>query len=208
MNWTPTFVLLRERTTWLAACAARSAVAFGEPVVEKYLATLATAGHPFKVFDALFGLAAIALGNAGLAAAIGVEVRLLRRLAGAQGRLRSAYVRHIYDDALQIIEGTADWAGSDAAEVEALGWRTGSPAGLATDPAFRTDPAIITQSSHLLDFVMLPTVVATPALLVNPDRRLRDGARWELPGSASDEEIAAVVRSAWSASPRADRVLH
>lgn len=33
-NWTPSFVLLRERTFWLAAIAARSAAAFGESVVE------------------------------------------------------------------------------------------------------------------------------------------------------------------------------
>ena len=35
-TWTPTFPLLRERTVWLAACAARSAVAFGEPVIGQY----------------------------------------------------------------------------------------------------------------------------------------------------------------------------
>ncbi|GLR90541.1 hypothetical protein GCM10007857_72560 [Bradyrhizobium iriomotense] len=28
VSWTPTFPLLRERTLWLAACAARSAIAF------------------------------------------------------------------------------------------------------------------------------------------------------------------------------------
>ena len=66
INWTPTFTLLRERTVWLAACAARSAAAFGEPVVERYLSPLGRASHPFKIFDALFGLTAIALGNLGL----------------------------------------------------------------------------------------------------------------------------------------------
>src|SRR5258708_24324867 len=59
--WTPTFPLLRERTVWLAACAARSAVAFGEPVIGQYLATLSKTEHPMKAFGALFRLVSIAL---------------------------------------------------------------------------------------------------------------------------------------------------
>src|SRR6202043_1893948 len=62
-NWTPSFVLLRERTFWLAAIAARSAAAFGESVVEGYLRRLSQAKHPMMTFDALFGLTAIALAN-------------------------------------------------------------------------------------------------------------------------------------------------
>ena len=49
------FPLMRERTVWLAACAGRSAVAFGEPAIGQYLATLSKAEHPMKAFDALFG---------------------------------------------------------------------------------------------------------------------------------------------------------
>lgn len=218
VNWTPTFVMLRERTTWLAACAARSAVAFGEPVVENYLATLAVAEHPFKVFDALFGLAAIALSDAGLSVAIAVEVRHLRHLAALKGGAQSSYVRQIYDDALDLIEGTADWADRDAPEVEALGWLPDGPAGIATGLALRTDPAIITQSGHVLGFVILPTVVGTPIELFNPDKSfLHDGLHTDraLPGSATlsagpiDEEvIATVVRGAWSPLSRDGRVLH
>lgn len=203
MNWTPTFFLLRERTTWLAACAARSAVAFGEAVVENYLATLRRATHPFKVFDALFGLAAIALGNAGLAPGIAAEVRSCRRHSDIGGEA-GAYVLHIYRDALQIIEGTADWAGDDAAEVEALGWRARSRVGLATDLAFRTDPATITQSGHLLGFITLPIVVDTPVDRFNPDRSPREDQAVPM----SEEIIGEIVRGAWAPSPRADRVIH
>jgi ferredoxin-NADP reductase len=39
-NWTPTFPLVRERTVWLAAAAARSAIAFGAEVVDRYAGAL------------------------------------------------------------------------------------------------------------------------------------------------------------------------
>ena len=204
-NWTPTFTLLRERTTWLAACAARSAAAFGEPVVEGYLVTLKTASHPFKTFDALFGLAAVALGNPELSASIAAEVRLLRRLADASGGLSSPYVRHTYADAIELIEGTADWMAGDVEEVAALGWTTKTSAGLATELALRTDPAIVTQSGHLLGFLVLPVVFATPVTQFNPDRRINRRSRQSTP----TDVIAEVLRGAWGAPPsRRVRVLH
>jgi len=202
MNWTPTFTLLRERTTWLAACAARSAAAFGDPVVQRYLSTLGRAVHPFKVFDALFGLAAIALGHPGLARPIAGEIRLLRGLAGGAS---SSTVVQIYDDALDLVEGTADWAGSDAGEIEALGWKAGTSAGLATKAALRTDPAVVTQSGHLLGFIILPVALATPVAHFNPVRRIAPGARASTPTGVIEE----VLRAAWGASPPVPpRVLH
>lgn len=205
VNWTPTFTLLRERTTWLAACAARSAAAFGEPVIENYLAKLATETHPFKAFDALFGLAAIALGHPQLSPSIAAEVRMLQRLAGAGGRQPSPYTLHAYADALALIEGTAPWRSGDAEEIEALGWATNAPTGLATELALRTDPAIITQSGHLLGFLILPTVFATPIAQFNPDRRLVPRSR----PSTSTDTIAQVLRSAWGTpAPVPNRTLH
>lgn len=205
VNWTPTFTLLRERTTWLAACAARSSAAFGEPVVARYLAKLEAASHPFKVFDALFGLSAIALGNPGLSASIASEVRLLRRLAEAGGSPSAHYVQRVYRDAIELIEGTADWAGRDAPEAEALGWNRIGAAGLATELALRTDPAIVTQSGHLLGFVILPVVFATPVVEFNPVRRPKSGARQSTPSDV----VADVLCGAWGQPPRrTERVLH
>ena len=205
VNWTPTFTLLRERTTWLAACAARSAAAFGEPVIQGYLSKLGAASHPFKAFDALFGLAAIALGQPGLSASIAAEVRLLQRLSDAGGRLSSPYVGHAYADAIAVIEGTADWAEGDAEEIEALGWTPEAPSGLATELALRTDPAIITQSGHLLAFLILPVVFATPVAQFNPARRINPRSRQSTP----TDVIAQVLRGAWGGPPpRASRVLH
>jgi hypothetical protein len=204
-NWTPTFTLLRERTTWLAACAARSAAAFGAPVIAGYLARLETASHPFKIFDALFGLASVALGNPGLSPAIAAEVRLLQRIADAGGRLSSPHSRQAFADCLALLEGTADWKRGDAEEIEALGWTEKAQAGLATESALRTDPAIVTQSGHLLGFLILPVVFATPVGEFNPDRRIGPRARQSTP----PDTIAQVLRSAWSPSPSAPgRILH
>jgi hypothetical protein len=205
VNWSPTFTLLRERTTWLAACAARSAAAFGEPVIQGYLSKLEEASHPFRAFDALFGLTAIALGQPGLSASIAAEVRLLQRLADAGGRLSSPHIRQTYADAIAVIEGTADWAGGDAEEIEALGWTPEAPTGLATELALRTDPAIITQSGHLLAFVILPVVFATPVAQFNPARRLNRRSRQSTP----PDVIAQVLRGAWGGPPPpTNRVLH
>ena len=60
-TWSPTFTLSRERTLWLMAAAVKSAVTFGEAVVEKYLKKLSASDHPVKSFDALAGLVAIGL---------------------------------------------------------------------------------------------------------------------------------------------------
>jgi hypothetical protein len=62
-NWTPTFPLVRERTVWLSAAAARSAIAFGAAVVDRYVDALVRATHITQLFDALFGLTAIALSD-------------------------------------------------------------------------------------------------------------------------------------------------
>jgi hypothetical protein len=102
-RWTPTFPLLRERTLWLAACAARSVVAFGDPVVGQYLATLSTAEHPMKAFDALFGLVAIALGRKVVAASILSEIRSLKEALGSRHVAHADYFRMAYDDAIRVI---------------------------------------------------------------------------------------------------------
>lgn len=204
VNWTPSFTLLRERTTWLAACAARSAAAFGEPAVAGYLGRLERAAHPFKVFDALVGLAALALGHPSLAPSIATQVRALLRFAEARGGLSSPYTRCAYADAIALIEGTADFRHGGGEEIEALGWADPAATGLATAVAMQTDPAILTQSGHLLGFLILPVVFATPLAQFNPVRRPA-GARQSTP----PEAIAAVVEGAWGRpAPRPDRVLH
>jgi hypothetical protein len=131
-NWTPSFVLLRERTFWLAAIAARSAAAFGESVVESYLRRLSQAKHPMMVFDALFGLTAIAL---------------------ALTRDHSVYLIS-YESAVRVLSGPS----VEQREFRELHWRSGSANGMATRPALIGDPTVRSASGEYLGFSMLPFV--------------------------------------------------
>ena len=95
--------------------------------------------------------------------------------------------------------------GGDTEEIEALGWTAEAPTGLATELALRTDPAIITQSGHLLAFLILPVVFATPVAQFNPARRIGSRSRQSTP----TDVIAQVLRGAWGAPPPTTvRVLH
>jgi len=73
-NWTPSFVLVRERCVRLALRAGWAAAAFGEAVIPRYLATLLPGVAPLRVFDAVLGLSAIGVRHPGLAKAIGREL--------------------------------------------------------------------------------------------------------------------------------------
>src|SRR5712672_14086 len=129
-NWTPSFVLLRERTFWLAAIAARSASAFGESVVEGYLRRLSHARHPMMVFDALFGLTAIGLANPLSKARILAELHGMRDASLALTRDHSVYLIS-YESAARVLSGPP----VEQREFRELHWRAGSPKGMATRPA-------------------------------------------------------------------------
>ena len=156
--WTPTFPLLRERTIWLAACAARSAIAFGQPVVDKYLSTLSVANHPMKAIDALFGLAAIALADATSSKPISLEIRSLRDDLDDRDVPHREHFEQAFDDAqAAIAAGKGEVLNGDS---HALGWRPKSKRGLATSAALRGDPSMITPSRRYLGFAALPAIVA------------------------------------------------
>lgn len=135
----------------------------------------------------------------------------MRGLAGAETGAPSAVSQPNADvwltveaDRVLLIRGTADWADADAEEIEALGSTAGNEAGLATELALGTNPAIVRQSGHLLGFQILPVVFATPVVRFNPERRIKPGSRQ----STSTDVIAHVLRGAWGAPQRPDRVLH
>lgn len=203
INWTPTFPLLRERTIWLAACAARSAAAFGPPVVSKYLAVLQRARHPFKAFDALFGLAAIALTYPGVAPAIATELRQLRGSVDESTNIGVEYIMLAYEDAIALIEDGGIFPGGVYPEVRALGWRDRSPRGLATEQALRADPTAITKSGHYLGFAALPTILRTPIGSFNPDKsRLPSHQIVKAPA------VARILRRAWASDAEPPNWLH
>jgi hypothetical protein len=189
-NWTPSFVLLRERTFWLAAIAARSASAFGETVVEGYLRRLSQAEHPMMVFDALFGLTAIALANPSSKAPILTELKNLRGASLALNR----------DQSLYLISQQSSIRVLSAAEVKQrefreLHWHTGSSKGMATRTALVGDPAALSASGEYLGFSMLPFV--TDSFHEEHFPKFPAGSEKEI----SRAKIAGVFRRAWVAEP-------
>ncbi len=128
--WTPTIPLLRERTLWLAACAARSAIAFGHGVVEKYLRLVSHATHSVRVFDALYGLSAIALEDVDAARTVLAELRSIK------SALKRRYLEHLplieaaFSGAIETISepdfelDDSDW------QIRLLGWQRTSDPGL------------------------------------------------------------------------------
>jgi hypothetical protein len=158
-KWTPSFVLLRERTFWLAAIAARSAAAFGESVVEDYLRRLSQAQHPMMTFDALFGLTAIALANPSSKAPILTELNGLRDANLALTRDHEVYLIS-YESAVRVLSGPP----IEQQEFRELHWRAGSAKGMATRPALIGDPTALSASGEYIGFSMLPFVAySSPA---------------------------------------------
>src|ERR1700730_2980538 len=189
-SWTPSFVLLRERTFWLAAIAARSAAAFGESVVEGYLRRLSQARHPMMIFDALFGLTAIALANPPSKAQILVELNGLRDANLALARDHSIYLISC-ESAVRVLTGPS----VGQREFRELHWRAGSATGMATRPALVGDPTALSASGEYLGFSMLPFVADSshdehfPKFPAQSEKEMSRG------------KIAAAFRRAWVAQP-------
>jgi len=193
--WTPTLPLLRERTTWLAACAARSAVAFGEPVIGKYLATLSKAEHPMKAFDALFGLVAIALGRKVVAASILSEIGFLKRALDGRHVEHADYFEMAYHDAIRVISEAESREQADDAEILNLDWRAQPRIGFATRAALCTDPASFSASGRFVGFSLLPILISAA-----PEERYCATATLWRDLYVGEEDIASIVRRAWVAN--------
>ena len=189
-RWTPSFVLLRERTFWLAAIAARSAAAFGDSIVEGYLRRLSQAEHPMMVFDALFGLTAIALANPSSKASILTELSGLRDANLALTRDHNVYLIS-YESSVRVLSRPP----VEQREFRELRWRAGSPKGIATRPALVGDPAALSAAGEYLGFSMLPFVADS----------FHDEHFPKFPASSETEisrrKIAAIFRRAWVAEP-------
>ena len=189
-RWTPSFILLRERTFWLAAIAARSAAAFGESVVEGYLKRLAQAEHPMMVFDALFGLSAIALANPSSKAAILAELRKLRDGNIALNRNHSVYLI-CFESAVRVLSR----ARGGQREFRELHWHADGAKGMATHAALIGDPTALSASGEYLGFSMLQFVADSPHDEHFPRFPIHSGKE------ISRGKIAMAFRRAWVAEP-------
>jgi hypothetical protein len=189
-NWTPSFVLLRERTFWLAAIAARSAAAFGESVVEGYLRRLSQATHPMMIFDALFGLTAIALANPSAKASILTELDSLRDANFALTRDHGVYPI-CYESAVRVLSEPP----VEQQEFRELQWHASSAKGMATRSALIGDPTALSASGEYLGFSMLPFVANSsydehfPKFPAYSEKEI------------SRRQIAAAFRRAWVGEP-------
>jgi hypothetical protein len=191
IQWTPTFPLVRERTVWFAACAARSAAAFGEGVIGKYLETLRIAHAPLRAFDALFGLSAIGVTAPGAASSIIKEIRTVAQFIDG----RTLYADHrklACADAIALLRGEDVNERQTLLEDAGLRWQRNSSHGLATKAAMRLDPATFTADGRLLGLAILPTVLNTPADRFYPLAELAPSAR-----QIRSRDATKIVRHAW-----------
>jgi hypothetical protein len=200
-EWTPSFVLSRERTLWLMAAAAKSAVAFGEPVLDRYLSKLSRSDHPVKGFDALLGLVAIGLDRPDIAGAVVAEIEAIGA-SKVEDRSRPGFIGPMLNSAIETLREpqaaeklfnrwTRDAATSKLAHPKLLGL-----------DALRLDSTEITPEGRLLGLIALPSIIRLPlgeyyprqnnSLLIRP------------------RDISLILERAWAAasSGYGPRILH
>lgn len=196
-GWTPTFALLRERTTWLAAIAARSVMAFGPPVVDSYLKGLSQLRHPMKVFDALFGLVAIAVGHPADAGHIAAGIERVREAHLPRVSDHSEYFVVAYTDALRVIA-----MGTEYSPTILKDHGLPSTRGFATKAAFASDPAALARSGRLVGFEILPAVALT-----DPEQHYAVAAVARREAALGERMIEGILRNAWGDGERSGETL-
>lgn len=202
-NWTPSFALLRERTLWLAAAGAKSAAAFGPGVVDRYLRIATDTHHAYKLFDALFGLAAVALTHDQAltpitkAIAVAQETSARRITAGAE------QAPLMFRSALGLLRRWTDNRSADPVALQQLGWDLEVSAGLATRQAFRLDPSEIDARGQVLGFAALPAIMQAPPGGHYPRRSPRQS-----PVLPLRRELAGLFTRAWGPDPKVLQTLH
>ena len=203
ISWTPSFPLTRERTVWLAAAAAKSAAAFGPDVVDCYLRALANGRHAYKVFDALFGLASIALAHDRVLAPITKAIAAAQDASISRITAGAEQAPWMFRSALALLQRWEDDRSADPVALRRLGWEAGASVGLATRQALRLDPSAIDARGQVLGFGALPAIMQARLGEHYPRRSpLRSPL---LPGH---QELAGLLTRAWGASPRSPQTLH
>jgi hypothetical protein len=201
-EWTPSFVLSRERTLWLMAAAAKSTLAFGETVLDRYLNKLSRSDHPVKSFDALLGLVVIGLDRPDISRAIVTEIEAVSALK-VEDRSQSSFVELMCTCAVDtLLEPQAADKRFDRWTQDASKSKLAHPKLLGLD-ALRLDSSEITPEGQLLRLIALPSIIrsplggyyprqSNPALLISP------------------RDISLILERAWAAasSHYGSRILH
>lgn len=204
-NWTPSFALIRERTLWLAAVAARAATAFGDGVADDYVSALGRADHPVKSFDALFGLVAIGLTHERRAGDLVREIERAALFLSHGDLPGNAYVRPMLSTALLALK---DPAGATKVLARTPGLTQvccPTPRGLMGGRIARRDPTDVLATGHTLGLLALPRIMGVDGPSFYPADPARQGTL-----KASAQQVREVLRRAWGAdgAPQRERVLH
>lgn len=202
-SWTPSFPLVRERTLWLAAAAAKSAAAFGAEVIDGYVQAMIDSRHVYKLFDALFGLAAVALTDDHLLGPITDVVTGARDACVSRVTAGADQAPWMFASAISLLRRWADDRRADHAVLRQLGWDAGDGPGLATRQAFRLDPSDIDARGHVLGFDALPAIMQAPPGWHYPRRVPLQSAL--LPRA---HELAGILTRAWGGGPTAGQTVH
>ncbi len=202
-NWTPTFPLVRERTVWLAAAAARSAIAFGAEVVDRYVDALVRATHIIQLFDALFGLTAIALSNGDVRDSIASRIVAEAKVTTHRLMIGAEFAEAAYRSVVNCLSRPQSGAPIDQDLLDRLSWRPGSLRGLGTREAFRVDPTDIDDSGEMIGFRALPHILRTKIPLHYPLR-----PRPYAPLLPTLEEMPELLTRAWGPRDQTPRTIH
>jgi hypothetical protein len=202
-DWTPTFPLVRERTLWLSAAAARSAIAFGADVVERYVDVLVRATNTTQLFDALFGLTAIGLSDLNVRDRIAGHIAAEEKLVPRRLMIGAAFAEAAYRSAticLSLREGDAP---ADHDLMKRLSWRPPSLRGLGTSQAFRLDPTDIDDTGQMIGFRALPHILQAKIPFHFPLRRGAHG-----PVLPTRKDMAELLTRAWGLQGRSLGTVH
>lgn len=202
-EWTPTFPLARERTLWLAAAAARSAIAFGADVVDRYVDVLVSATDVTQLFDALLGLTAIGLSDRNVRDRIADHIAAEENATLRRLMFRTEFVEAAYRSATGCLSLREDDAATDNDLMARLSWRPASLRGLGTPQAFRLDPTDIDETGHMIGFRALPHILRAKVSFHYP---LRPGAHG--PVLPTLEEMPELLTRAWGPQGQTLRSIH
>ena len=202
-NWTPTFPLVRERTVWLAAAGARSAIAFGADVADRYVDALDRATQITQLFDALFALAAIGLSDPN------ASDRIVGIIAGKTNRITHRLIlgaelsEATYRSAIACLSSRGRDVPEDRDILDRLQWKPNSSLGLGTSEAFRLDPTYIDETGQMIGFRALPYVLRAKIAFHYPVD-MRNSSRL-LPVRA---EMPELLLRAWKRKDHLMRTIH
>lgn len=203
ITWTPSFPLVRERTVWLAAAAAKSAAAFGPDVVDRYLRVVTDSRHVYKTFDALFGLASIALAHDQVLAPITKAVVAAQDTSVDRITTGAGHAPLMFRSAITLLRRWADDRKADPVALRQLGWDSAASLGLATHQAFRLDPSDIDARGQVLGFGALPAI-------------MQASREWHYPRRSPPlspllpqrHELAGILTRAWGPSSKVRQTVH